>query len=45
MKQLEVRVAPIANRLVLDQVLYIAQDSIQNALAWEDRCRVKRPGG
>ena len=39
MKQLAVIIAPIVQYQIDQQVLYIAQDSIDNALAWENRVR------
>jgi len=37
--RLQVQVTEAANSQILDQVLYIAADSISNALAWEARLR------
>jgi plasmid stabilization system protein ParE len=31
--------APVVNKQIDEQVLFIAQDSIDHALAWEDRLR------
>ena len=39
MKRLPVHVVPSAEDEILRQVLYIAQDSVDSALAWEDRLR------
>ena len=39
MKRYRVIIAPIVQEQIRAQVLYIAQDSIDNALAWEDRLR------
>ena len=39
MKRRLVRIVPFAEEEILRQVLYIAQDSIDNALAWEGRLR------
>ncbi|HZZ44678.1 MAG TPA: hypothetical protein VFE58_17210 [Tepidisphaeraceae bacterium] len=41
MKRYRVIVAPIVLEQIRDQMLYIAQDSINNALAWEDRLRAE----
>lgn len=41
MKRLEVRVTDGTNSQILEQVLYIAADSITNALAWEVRLRAR----
>jgi plasmid stabilization system protein ParE len=38
-KRLKVIIAPVVREQIRSQVLYIAQDSIDNALAWEDRLR------
>ena len=40
MKRLKVIIAPVVQRQIEAQVLYIAKDSIDNALAWEDRLRI-----
>lgn len=39
MRRARVILAPIVERQIDAQVLYIAQDSVDNALAWEDRLR------
>ncbi len=39
MKRLHVHVVPFVEDEILRQVLYIAQESIDNALAWENRLR------
>lgn len=39
MKRLPVHVVPSAEDEILRQVLYIAQESVDSALAWEDRLR------
>jgi plasmid stabilization system protein ParE len=38
-KKLRVIIPPIVQEQILAQVLYIARDSIDHALAWEDRLR------
>jgi plasmid stabilization system protein ParE len=38
-KRLTVIIPPSVQQQITAQVLYIAQDSINNALAWEDRLR------
>jgi plasmid stabilization system protein ParE len=38
-KRLTVLIPPIVQEQIRAQVFYIAQDSIDNALAWEDRLR------
>ena len=40
MKQYSVIIPPDVKQQIREQVLYIAQDSIDRALAWEDRVRV-----
>lgn len=37
MKQYRLIVAPIVHQQIREQVIYIDQDSIDPALAWEDR--------
>ena len=37
MKRLKVHVSPGVTEQIQEQVFYIAQDSTDNALAWEDR--------
>lgn len=37
MKRLRVNLTPTVSNLIRDQTLHIAADSIDNALAWEDR--------
>ncbi len=44
MKRLTIIIAPNVQEQITDQVLHIAQDSIDNALAWEDRLRVAIEG-
>lgn len=39
MKRRRVIVAPIVHDQIRAQVLHIARDSVENALAWEDRLR------
>jgi plasmid stabilization system protein ParE len=39
MKRMKVSIPPEVQKQILEQVLYIATDSIKNALAWEDRVR------
>jgi plasmid stabilization system protein ParE len=39
MKRFTVRVSPDAQEQILEQVFYIARDSVDNALAWEVRVR------
>lgn len=39
MKQRKVVIPPSVQDQITEQVLYIAEDSIDNALAWEDRLR------
>jgi plasmid stabilization system protein ParE len=38
-KRFKVSISPDAQRQILEQVLYISNDSIDNALAWEQRVR------
>lgn len=41
MKRLEITIAPSVQKQIIDQTLYIARDSIDNALAWENRLRTE----
>jgi plasmid stabilization system protein ParE len=43
-KRLLVSAVPEAEEAILRQVLYIAQDSVDNALAWENRLRTAVKG-
>jgi plasmid stabilization system protein ParE len=43
-KRYRVVIPPIVAEQVRDQVLHIARDSIDNALAWEDRLRAAIKG-
>lgn len=40
MKRFTVNTPPVVENLITEQVLYIAEDSIDNALAWEGRLRI-----
>lgn len=44
MKRRPVQISPFVEEEILRQVLNIAQDSIDNALAWEDRLRAAMNG-
>jgi len=44
MKRLKVVIPPSVQEQIRDQLLYIAEDSIDNALAWEDRLRASING-
>jgi plasmid stabilization system protein ParE len=39
MKPLRLTIAPIVHSQIREQMFFIARDSIDNALAWEDRVR------
>jgi plasmid stabilization system protein ParE len=41
MSRFRVRVAPVVREQILEHARHIALDSIDNALAWEDRLRAK----
>lgn len=41
MKKYHVIIPPVVQQQIRSQVLYIARDSIDNALAWEDRLRAE----